>query len=330
MLIPPPPSTPYHRLARTAAHRWWRPVVGTLFIAVAGVVVTMSVFLAVALAAAVAGRPEADGVPSFGELTDLAVAFLSIAVLLPVVLLAARWIQQRPAGTVSSVAGRLRWRWLMVCLPVAFVAILLFLGGGLGLTAATGGEAGLGADLAGWGPFAGSMLVLALVVPGQAAAEEYLTRGWLVQAFGAWFRSPWLPIAVQALVFAALHGWGTAWGFADLLLFGLVAGWLTVRTGGLEAAIALHVMNNLVSSVLAAAYGELGMDQTAADMPWQMAVADLPVLFGYAAVILWLARRRAIAAVTPAVPIEVPRQPVPELRQIGQELDAARRPEISR
>ncbi|WP_328468424.1 CPBP family intramembrane metalloprotease [Actinoplanes sp. NBC_00393] len=319
MLIPPPPLTPYHRIARTAAHRWWRPVVGTLFIAVVAVVLTMGIFMAVALAALIAGRPEVDGIPSFGALPDLAMAFASIAVLLPVALLATRWIQRRPAGTLSSVTGRLRWRWLLICFPVAFAAILIFIGGGLGLTAATGEDLGLGAELAGWGPFAVSMLVLLLVVPWQAAAEEYLTRGWLLQGLGVWFRSPWPPIAVQALVFAALHGWGTPWGFADLLLFGVVTGYLTVRTGGLEAAIALHVMNNLVSCVMAAAYGELAVDETAADMPWQMAVVDVPVLLGYAAVILWLARRRQVATLTPPAPVQYP--------QIGQQVGVARHSE---
>lgn len=299
MLIPPPPSTAYHRLARTAAHRWWRPVVGTLFIAVTAVVLTLGIVLVYSVAGLVAGRPEVDGMPSFGPLADLTMGFLGIAVLLPVGLLAARWIQRRPAGTVSSVAGRLRWRWLLTCLPVAFLAIVVFLGGGLGLAAATGEDLGMDGPLAGWRTFATSMLVLSLVVPWQAAAEEYLMRGWLLQGLGVWFASAWVPIAVQALVFAALHGWGTPWGFADLMVFGVVAGWLTVRTGGLEAAIALHVMNNLVSTVLAAAYNELGLDQTAADMPWQMAVVDLPVLLGYAAVIVWLARRRRIATTTP-------------------------------
>ena len=41
---------------------------------------------------------------------------------LPVTLAAARWVQRRPAGTLSSVTGRLRWRWLLTCLPVAFAA----------------------------------------------------------------------------------------------------------------------------------------------------------------------------------------------------------------
>jgi len=307
MLISAPPLSPYHRLARTPVHRWWRPVTGTVYIVVCGAVLGLLGFLTFAAAALIAGRPDnADGVPSFGALADLAQEFLMIAVLLPMVLLAARWIQRRPAGSLSSVTGRLRWRWLLTCLPIAFAAIVVALGAGLALATATGLDAGLNEALAGWGPFAVSMLVLVLVVPPQAAAEEYLTRGWLLQGVGAWFRKPWVPIALQAVVFAALHGWGTPWGFADLLVFGAIAGWLTVRTGGLEAAIALHVMNNLVSSVLTAAFNDLGADETAADLPWQLAVVDLPVLLGYAAVIWWLARRHRIATLTPAAPAEMP------------------------
>jgi len=306
-------STAYHRLARTDAHRWWRPIVGTAFIVVAGAVLAFAGYLVFGVAAAIAGRPGgADGAPSFGPRGDLAMSFLMIAALLPVTLLAARWIQRRPAGTVSSVTGRLRWRWLLVCLPVACGAIVVFLGAGFALAAVTGVDSGLGDPLAGWVPFLLSMLVLLLVVPPQAAAEEYLVRGWLLQGLGTYFRRPWVPIAVQAVVFAALHGWGTPWGFADLLVFAVTAGYLTVRTGGLEAAIALHVMNNLIGSVLAAAYNDLGVDETAADMPWQFAVVDLPVLLGYAGVILWLARRHGIARTTPAEPIAA--EPGPQHR----------------
>jgi len=316
MLISAPPLTPYHRLARTAAHRWWRPIAGTVFIAVFGAVLGLLGFLVSTAAATVAGRSEnADGVASFGARADLALMFLMVAVLLPMVLLAARWIQHRPAGTLSSVTGRLRWRWLLTCLPVAAAAIVVFLGAGMALAAVTGIDAGIDDALAGWGPFAASMLVLVLVVPPQAAAEEYVTRGWLLQGVGVWFRGPWVPIALQAVVFAALHGWGTPWGFADLLVFAVIAGWLTVRTGGLEAAIALHVMNNLVSGGLGAAYNDLGTDTTATDLPWQYAVVDLPVLLAYAAMILWLARRRGLATVTPAQPVE---EPVVEISYAGQ------------
>ena len=314
---------PYHRLARTDDHRWWRPVAGTLVVAVGGTALGLAVFLVFTLAAAAAGRPDgADEVPSFGPRADLAAAFLGIAALLPAALLAARWIQRRPAGTLSSVTGRVRWRWLLTCLPVAFVTIVVFLAAGLGLAAVTGDDTGLGDALTGWPSFLASMAVLILVVPPQAAAEEYVMRGWLLQGLGTWFRKPWVPIAAQAVVFAALHGWGTPWGFADLMIFGLVAGWLTVRTGGLEAAVALHVMNNLVSAVLSAAYGDLGLDETAADMPWQLAVVDLPVLLGYAAVIVRLSRRRGLT--TRAVPVST--APAPRAPHIVAAAPAAASP----
>ncbi|GAA3957692.1 CPBP family intramembrane glutamic endopeptidase [Actinoplanes auranticolor] len=314
------PLIPYHRLGRTVAHRWWRPAAGTALV-LAGTIVLILLGVGLAsVAAALAGRPEnADGMPSFGPLADLALDFLLIAALLPPIFAAARWVQRRPAGTLSSVTGRLRLPWLLTCLPVAAVAVAVLLGGGVALAAATGEDVGLGDDLAGWGPFLAGSLVLVAVVPLQAAAEEYLTRGWLLQAVGSLCRGPWVPIAVQAVVFAALHGWGTPWGFADLILFGVVAGWLTVRTGGLEAAIALHVMNNLISGVLSAAYGSLYVEETAADMPWQLAVIDVPVLLAYAAVIVLLARRRRVAT-SYAHPVAVP-APVVErpLVSLGRE-----------
>ncbi|MCO8270272.1 CPBP family intramembrane metalloprotease [Actinoplanes sp. TRM 88003] len=279
----------YHRLARTPGHRWWRTLLGTLFILVGGAIVIVFSYLVVTAAAVVAGRPNnVDGLPSFGDRVDLVLAFATIAVLLPLTLLAARWIQRRPAGSLSSVTGRLRWRFLLTLLPVALIAVVVLLGGGLALSGSAGVE---DSALAGWGPFLVSMGLLVLVVPLQAAAEEYLTRGWLLQAVGAWFRRPWVPIAFQALVFAAAHGWGTPWGFADLFVFGAVTGWLTVRTGGLEAAIALHVVNNLVAAGVAAAYNELTITETAADMPWQMFAVDLVVLPAYAVVVLILAQR---------------------------------------
>lgn len=300
----------FHLLARSAGNRWWRTVLGTLFLVVGGVGLGVAVYLAVLIPAESAGRPvNADGDASFGPLADLAVSFLMIAALLPAILLAARWFQRRPAGTLSSVAGRLRWRWLWRCVAVATVLISVFL---LVLALLDDGSEGLGTDgeLAGWRPFLVSMLVLLLVVPLQSAAEEYLCRGWLLQAVGSWVRAPWLPIGVQAVVFASLHGWGTPWGFADLTVFGIVTGWLAVRTGGLEAGIALHVCNNLLSSVLAAAYGELTIDETAADLPWQFALVDVVMLLSYGAAVHWFFRRSRLSELSPAQ-LPVPALPLP-------------------
>lgn len=298
MMASPPPGTPYHRLARTDAHRWWRPLVGTVFVFIGGGGLGLALYIAALTAAAIAGGPTGpEGLPVLGELPETATLFLSIAVLLPMAMVAARWIQRRPPGTLSSVTGRLRWRWLWTCAPVAVAAVVLLIGM---LAAVEGVSAGVpDAAWVGWGRFALSTAVMLLVVPLQAAAEEYAFRGWLLQAFGSVLRRPWVPIAVQAVLFAALHGMGTPWGFVDLVVFGVLAGWLTVRTGGIEAAVALHVANNLAAVVIAAALGQLSVEESAADMGWRTMAVDVPVLVAYTLTILWLARRRGLLTHSP-------------------------------
>lgn len=296
------PGSPYHRLAHTARHRWWRHLLAFLVVVVGWTLGAAVVYGVAATAALVADRPMgADGLPSLGGHADLALMFAMVAVLLPVTVLAVWWLERRPAGSLSSVTGRLRLRWLAWCLLPAAVALALILGLG---TLVTPDAADEGA-WAGWRSFGISLALLVVFVPVQAAAEEYAFRGFLLQAVGAFLRRPWVPILVQAVLFAAVHGWGTPWGFADLVVFGMLTGYLTIRTGGLEAAIALHVVNNLVAAGLAAALGQFSIDETAADLPWQMVLVDVPVLVAYTLVILWLAKRRRLAVVSPAGPAPV-------------------------
>ncbi|MET7847817.1 CPBP family intramembrane glutamic endopeptidase [Streptomyces avermitilis] len=261
---------------------------------------------------ALKGYPETpDGSVEFGPITATAVDLLYLAAAIPVVLLGVRWIGRRPAGTVSSVAGGLRWRLLGVCLLIALPVLAVATGG---MLLVPGGD-DTGFRWAGWGVFGPSMAMLVVLVPLQSAAEEYVFRGWLMQAAGAFFRSPWFAIVPQAALFAAAHGWGTAWGFAELAFFGVLAGWLTVRTGGLEASIGLHAVNNLLAFGAAAAVVDgLKSDETAADAPWQMAVIDVAAITVYTAVVLWIARRRPPARTAPAplaspVPGPAPVQP---------------------
>jgi membrane protease YdiL (CAAX protease family) len=288
----------------TGRHRWWRPVVGTGVVLVGVFVLMLVVVAGSEIAGLVLDRPlDADGMRSFGGAGDTALSLLTIAVALPVVLLAARWLQARPAGTVSSVAGRLRWRWLARCLALAFPLILASFGVSM-LLPESGGTAGdaQGVEWAGLRDFLLGLAAVCLLVPFQAAAEEYVFRGWLVQAVGAWVRRPWIAVVPQAVLFAAAHGWGTAWGFADLVVFGVVTAVLAIRTGGLEAGIALHVLNNLLGMGIAAAIaGALESDETAADMDWVGAAVDIPMVLLYGAAVLWLARRRRVRAVSPPV-----------------------------
>ncbi|MDW4907250.1 type II CAAX endopeptidase family protein [Streptomyces sp. ADMS] len=295
----PAQPLPYHRLALTTGnHRWWRPLAGTLVVLVGAILVVLVLLIGSEIAGAVLDRPhDADGNLIWGGTGETAMALLSLALCLPVVLLAARWVQRRPAGTVSSVAGGLRWRWLGLCLAVALPVSAVSLGISMLLPEQDDSLAEL--TWAGLSPFLLGLATVCLLVPFQAAAEEYVFRGWLLQAVGAWCRSPWFAVTPQAVLFATAHGWGTPWGFADLVVFGLVMGLLTVRTGGLEAAIALHVLNNLLAmGLMSAIAGGLDSEETAADMNWMMVAVDVPMVALYAAVVLWLARRRGLRAST--------------------------------
>lgn len=272
---------------------------GTGVVVLGAVVVTLLVLVGGEIAGAILDRPrDADGDIVWGTIAETALMLLSLGLCIPVVLLAARWTQRRPAGTVASVAGGLRWRRLGRCLAVALPVAAATLGLSLLLPGADGGGGGGGGGgpdwtWAGLTPFLLGLAMVCLLVPFQAAAEEYVFRGWLTQAVGAWCRSPWIAVVPQAVLFAAAHGWGTPWGFADLVVFGLVTGLLTIRTGGLEAAIALHVLNNLLPlGVLSATVDGLGIEQTAADMDWTMLAVDVPLVALYAAAVLWLDGRR--------------------------------------
>lgn len=288
-----PVDTPYHRLARTERHRWWRPVVGTLLVLVLGLFATGFVmgFL---------GATLPDG-PAWSQASGL----IALAVWTPVVLLAARWVQRRPAGSVSSVVGQLRWRWLLVCAGLAVLALFVL---SLIVTVVSGAvagesgqQAGESAHWIGWLPFLGAAVLILVTVPFQAAGEEYFARGWMVQVFGCYLRTPWVGIIVGGLLWALAHSPSTPWAWAVLLLWSLVLGWLVIRTGGLEAAIAFHVVNNLYVFIVQAAFvGGLSDVPNAGGSGWEGLVVDAFLLSLYAWMVVRLARRFRIARTSPA------------------------------
>lgn len=64
--------------------------------------------------------------PLGATVPDLVFLLLTIAIMMPVVMLAVRLIQRRPVGTLISVEGRMRWRWLLVCLLAALPVLVVF------------------------------------------------------------------------------------------------------------------------------------------------------------------------------------------------------------
>ncbi len=240
-------------------------------------------------------RKDPDGTVSwFGLLATN----LSLIVLIPLSMLVARKLNRQTPGLLSSVVGRLRWRALAwfavvaVALELVMLAVIQF--GGIELA---GGERHGG----GAAPDAVAVIAVTLLTSTfQAAGEEYFFRGYLLQAVGALVRSSMVAILVTTLVFTMAHGvwpWQSPALFLDRFAFGLVAALLVVRTGGLEASIAAHAANNVVTFVFAALTNSVGASLGVQDAPWGLVVLDVAKFVAFGAVALWVARRMKLATV---------------------------------
>ncbi|WP_460367007.1 lysostaphin resistance A-like protein [Actinocorallia lasiicapitis] len=283
-------------------------LVGMALVAVIGVMLGW-MLLHVAISGK-AVRFDDAGAPIMGSTEDLALNLTLLAVLTPIVLFVTWAVGRRPAGTVISVVGRMRWKWLAVCalLGVGFVVVSYALNLLVGLVVEPDAT---GETFVGWERFLGPALMIVLLVPFQSAAEEFVFRGWLMQAIGSYWKlaTPLPAMIVSSAVFVLGHGY-TGWAMLDIFCFAMIAAWLVIKTGGLEASIALHVLNNLMAFLLPAAIGELGSSLEQGGAPWWVLLIDVPPLALYAAAVLWLAKRRRIATVTPQP--EPAATPVPE------------------
>ena len=247
----------YHRLARSApGYRWWKPLVTGLI--ALGIFVGFTIVLVVILLASTVVFPEVGPIITklitTGTIDNsapvvLAFSLSSIAVILPSVWLARLILGPRPVGLLSSIAGRLRWRWMArLILPVviAYGASTLF--SVFLLPVLTGESIPHGAvSSSTWIV----VLVAVLLVPLQATAEEFFFRGYLAQTIGGWLKHPLFAILLPVPLFTIGHQYDV-WGLIDVSVFAVVAGWLVWRTGGLEASIVAHVVNNTVIFVIGA------------------------------------------------------------------------------
>nr|WP_309236142.1 CPBP family intramembrane glutamic endopeptidase [Streptomyces sp. CAI-24] len=263
-------------------------------------IVVVTGFAAVLAAVLDAGPDSPDSEVFFEDpVADMAFQLVGIAIGIPVVLWGARYLGRRPAGTVSSVLGRLRWKWLGLCAAVAVPMIIVQFGIMIAWTWGEESAEPAGDGFPGWTAFLVSLAVLGALVPFQAAAEEYVFRGWLVQVIGRAVRSPWPAVVIASLLFALAHGFGELSGFILLFYSALWWGWLVIRTGGLEAVITMHAANNLLAFGLAAGFGELASTETAADAPWQAMAVEFVFAPLYCLVMARIADRKGVARVSP-------------------------------
>lgn len=325
-LLPPETDArvPYHRLLRAAGGPGGPAARGLT--ALTGVLVVLAGFWAagpLVVAALVrawlslTGQDVADGL---ARLTDTAsvtpgvLAYVTSAIALGLLVVrgVVRLLDRVPPGWLASVAGRLRWRWVLLFAGPALGALLASLVLAAVLPTSVVSGAGAGEGSTGLNPVTAAtwqfLLVIVVLVPLQAAAEEYVFRGYLTQAFGGLLSDPRLAtgvaVVVPAVVFALLHGAQSPAVFIDRLAFGLLAGVLVVATGGLEAALAYHVVNNVLAFGLALLVGDIStVLQPSGGNGWDVVVSVVRSLL-YLVAVVWIARRAGLATTADRAELE--------------------------
>jgi uncharacterized protein len=290
---------PYHRLLRNreAPH-------GFVILGAFAIFAGWMFWSLIVLGTQQAIRKDPEGTVSW---LGLLATNLSLIVLIPLSVWVARLLNRQAPGLLSSVVGRIRWRPLAWFAVAAVLLELVMLGvievGGIDLVSTGGG--GIAPDAA------GVIAVTLLTSTFQAAGEEYFFRGYLLQAVGTLVRSSVVAVLVTTLLFTMAHGiwpWQSPALFLDRFAFGLVAGFLVVRTGGLEASIAAHAANNVVTFVFAALTDSVGASLGVKDAPWSLVTVDIVKFVAFGAVALWLARRAKLSTLCdlPLVPAPAP------------------------
>lgn len=273
----------YHRLARTDRYRWWKPIVELVMFVV--LVLAMWLLL-IPIVYDVVG-PADNYAPGIIKLA------LTIACAMPAAFIAAV-IVRRPWRSLLSIEQRFRGRWFGRCVAVALGCVLLSTGIGI-IAELVGSPLGpTHGEWVGWDQFLPLALTIIVVIPLQASAEEFAFRGTLLQFLGAYLPWPAISIAITGVLFGVAHALPLE-GFVAITTFGLVAAWLTIRTGGLEAAIALHVLNNVSFFLFDAATGRADrwVTELNTDLSWTATAIDVAINLLYAAIIAKLYARRA-------------------------------------
>ena len=243
----------YQQMLRGPRYHLWKTLLClVLVLPLAGIMMSIAI-VPVIIAGLIAGAPDLIEYTTKAT-TDIAnlgpVGFvylnLTLIVLIPASGLSI-WIAHgiRPRF-LSSVAGGIRWRWLLRCIAVLLPVWVV--NTALAVVVQP-------SNLPRPDHWIALLVIVLFMTPLQAAGEEYFFRGWIMQNVGAWFARPTIGLVVSLIVsavaFSTAHLSPDPWILGTIACLAVASGLAAWRTGGLEAGIAMHAVNNvLVLSVV--------------------------------------------------------------------------------
>lgn len=312
-LAPPPsgqlPSFPhpepreYHQMLRTWNYKWWKPVVGIILVIVGMVIVAPLVMMPVlAIGVFIEGGPFLENLQKAATLEAIGPASLlylnlTLGSAILVTWFVMRVVHRMRPRWLTSVVPKMRWKFFFICIGLSVIALIAQVVVSMLLPGAH--EADVTQQV---NEFTATTAILAVIVllttPFQAAGEEYVFRGYLMQALGSLFNNKWVALLVTSSLFAAAHGVQNFPLFFDRFMFGLIAGWLVIRTGGLEAGIAMHILNNFLAFGYALTFSDLSESLNVSEAGWGNIPLTLVQAGSYALLVLFVAKKMNLANMT--------------------------------
>jgi uncharacterized protein len=294
--FPHPEPREYHEMLRTWNYAWWKPVVGMVLV-VLGMVVVAPLLLMPILIGGVMFEDGAfwenfERAAALEEVGPAALLYLNLALGSSILVCwgVIRVVHRMRPRWLTSVVPKMRWKLFFIFVGISVVALVAQIV--VSMLMPGDQEADLSGQM---NPITTTTVVIGFIVllttPFQAAGEEYVFRGYLMQAIGSLSRSKWLALVVTATLFALAHGVQNFPLFFDRFMFGLIAGWLVIRTGGLEAGIAMHILNNFLAFGYALAFSDLTSTLNVSEVGWENIPLTLTQAGVYAALVLLVARK---------------------------------------
>lgn len=293
-----PPGVEYHRVLAGEDRRVGRGILAIALL-VGGMWAAIAAFYYLGRWVDALLLPGAAG-DGNGLLTPVSHAgsLVAVALLVPWSMVTQRWLYGTPGPSLHSVTSRFRF--------ALFGRALLAVGPALVLAIAVT-ELLVPRPTTVWSPLdtIWILTVSLVLLPLQAAGEEYGLRGLVFRVAASWGRGRWtsliLGMAVSAAVFAALHTAGDPWWNVLYAVLSVLAAFITWRTGGVEIAVVLHAVYNVLTFTFWIALGAdlaVRFDRSAGAVSAPLLVSTCLVLVG-AAVVVGVRTRRTGPARTP-------------------------------
>ncbi len=221
-------------------YKWYKPLITIVLVAILYIIFeAILTFTFQAIYGENVMRSLASGGYETLNTSDVSVYFsyLSMVLFAPAIYIASKIVSYRPFSSYSSSRGGWNWKIYFKCLSIPLAVYLIFLLASLLLSKPSGGKTQVSLM---------AMVISLFLISAQCIVEEHVFRGLLMQTFGAWFKNPIVAIIVQAIIFAIVHSYNPI-GVISIGISGILYGFLSWRTSGLEASSAIHSINNLMA-----------------------------------------------------------------------------------